>query len=61
MLAFDDVKGHYNWVFEVMEMLRTNDLSEGNLSKNRIKSSLITSYNQDLFDRLQKCEEGRKL
>ena len=60
-LAFDDEKGHYNWVSDVTEMLRTNDLSDGNLSKNRIKSRLVTNYNEDLFDRLQKFEEGRKL
>ena len=61
MLASDDAKEYYNSISEVTEMLRTNDLSEGNLSKNRIKFSLVTNYNQDIFDRLQNGEEGTKL
>ena len=42
-------------------MLRKNDLIKDSLSKNEIKSSLITNFNNNLFDRLKKCEQGRKL
>ena len=60
-LIFDDAKGHYNWISEVTEMLRKNDLIKDDLSKNDIKSRLITDFNNNLFDRLKKCEQGKKL
>ena len=61
MLIFDDAKGHYNWVSEITEMLRKNDLIKDDLSKNEIKSRLITNFNNNLSDRLKKCEQGKKL
>ena len=51
----------YNWISEVTEMLRKNDLIKDDLSKNDIKSKLITDFNNNLFDRLKKCEQGKKL
>ena len=33
MLIFDDTKGNYNWISEVTEMLRENDLIKDDLSK----------------------------
>ena len=61
MLIFDDAKGHYNWISEVTEMLRKNDLIKDDLSKNEIKSRLITNFNNNLCDHLKKCEQGNKL
>ena len=59
--TFGDAKGHYNWVSEVTEMLRKNDLIKDDLSKSEIKSSLITNFNNNLFDCLKKCEQGKTL
>ena len=42
-------------------MLRKNDPIKDDLSKNEIKSRLITNFNNNLFDRLKKCEQGKKL
>ena len=62
MLIFYDAKGHYNWVSEVTEMLRKDDLIKDDLSKNKIKSRLITNFNNNsLLDRLKKCEQSKKL
>ena len=53
--------GKVNWVSEVTEMLKKNDLTKEDFSKNEIKSSLITNFNNNLFDRLKKCGQGKKL
>ena len=45
MLIFDDAKGHF----------------KEDLSKNENKSNLITNFNNNLFDRLKKCGQGKKL
>ena len=40
-------------------MLKKNDLTKE--EKSEIKSSLITNFNNNLFDRLKKCGQGKKL
>ena len=44
MITFDDAKGHCNWVSEVI--VKKNDLMKDDLSKNEIKSRLITNFNK---------------
>ena len=61
MLTFDDAKGYYNWISEVTEMLRKMILSKMIYQKNETKSRLITNFNNNLFDHLKKCEQGKKL
>ena len=58
MLIFDDAKGHFNWV---SEMLIKNDLTMEDFSKNEIQSSLITNFHNNLFDHLKKEGQDKKL
>ena len=42
-------------------MLKKNDLTKEDFSKNEIKSSLIKKFNNNLFDSLKKRGQGKKL
>ena len=61
MLIFHDAKGHFNWVSEVTKMLKRTIYRRKIFQRNEIKSSLITNFNNNLFDRLKKCGQGKKL
>ena len=56
----DDVKGHYNWVSEVIKVTRENNISNTEMSNLEVSKKLKNNYMNDLY-RIKSCKEGKKL
>ena len=49
----DDIKGHFNWVSEVLKIMKDNNIIDPNISNNDINSKLKENYKSDLLKRIQ--------
>ena len=61
ILIEDDMKGHYNWFSQVIDIMKSNNLGEDNVSNSEIKLRLTENYKTSLLDRLKTLDTGRKL
>ena len=63
VLITDDLKGHYNWVSQVIDLMKKNDICQTNIpfSSSGIKRNCVDSFNSDLMQRLKGCETSKKL
>ena len=61
ILIEDDMKGHYNWFSQVIDIMKSNNLREDNVSNSEIKLRLTENYKTSLLDRLKTLDTGRKL
>ena len=59
--VMDDVKGHHNWVSEIIKITRDNNISNTEMSNLEVSTKLKNSYRTDLLDRIKSCKEGKKL
>ena len=57
----DDVKGHHNWVSEVIKITMDNNISNTEMSNLEVSTKLKNNYRTDLLDRIKSCKEGKKL
>ena len=53
ILIEDDMKGHCNWFSQVIDIMKSNNLREVNVSNNEIKLRLTENYKTSLLDRLK--------
>ena len=44
ILIEDDMKGHYNWFSQVIDIMKSNNLREDNVSNSEIKLQLTENY-----------------
>ena len=51
ILIEDDMKGHYNWFSQVIDIMKSNNLREDNVSNSEIKLRLTENYKTSLLDR----------
>ena len=61
ILIEDDMKGYYNWFSQVIDIMKSNNLREDNVSNSEIKLRLTENYKTSLLDRLKTLDTGRKL
>ena len=51
VLIADDIKGHFNWVSQIINLMKTYDLTSANLSLNLAKSKIIENFNGYFVDK----------
>ena len=56
-LIDDDIKGHFNWVSQIINLMKTYDLTSADISLNLVKNKI----NGTLLDRIKNCGLGKKL
>ena len=56
-----DVKGHFNWVSEVISLMIENNLAQFQASKEEINMKMKENFKSDLLKRIKSCGEGKKL
>ena len=56
----DDIKGHFNWVSEVLEIMKDNNIIDPNISDDDINSKLKENYKNDLLKRIHSYAGERK-
>ena len=61
VLIADDIKGHFNWVSQIINLMKTYDLTSADLSLNLVKNKIIQNFNCTLLDRIKNCGLGKKL
>ena len=61
VLIADGIKGHFNWVSQIMNLMKTYDLTSANLSLNLVKNKIIANFNDTSLDRIKNCRLGKKL
>ena len=52
------MKGHYNWFSQVIDIMKSNNLREDNVSNSEIKLRLTENYKTSLLDRLKLLIQG---
>ena len=61
VLIADDIKGHFNWVSQIINLKKTYDLTSADLSLNLVKNKIIENLNGTLLNRIKNCGLGKKL
>ena len=63
VLITDGLKGHYNWVSQVIDSMKKNDMCQTNIpfSTSGTKRNCVDSFNNDLMQRSKGYETGKKL
>ena len=61
VLIADDIRGHFNWVSQIINLMKTYDLTSADLSLNLVKNKIIENFNGTLLDRIKNCGLGKKL
>ena len=61
VLIADDIKGHFNWVSQIINLMKTYDFISADLSLNLVKNKIIENFNGTLLDRIKNCGLGKKL
>ena len=61
VLMDDDIKGHFNWVSQIINLMKTYDLTSTDISLNLVKNKIIENLNGTLLDRIKNCGLGKKL
>ena len=63
VLITDDLKGHYDWVSQVIDLMKKNDVSQTTIpfSSSGMKRNCRDSFNNELMQRLKGCGTGKKL
>ena len=56
----DDIKGHYNWVGDAIDIMKKNNIDEF-LSHRNVSKRLKDNYRSDLLQRILTYGEGKKL
>ena len=55
-----NIKGHFNWVSEVLEIMKDNNIIDPNISNDDINSKLKENYKSDLLKRIHSYARERK-
>ena len=61
VLIADDIKGHFNWVSQIINLMKTYDLTSADLSLNLVKNKIIQNFNGTSLDRIKNCGLGKRL
>ena len=61
VLIDDDIKGHFNWVSQIIDLMKTYDLTSADISLNLVKNKIIKNFSGTLLDRIKNCGLGKKL
>ena len=61
VLIEDDMKWHYNWFSQVTDIIKSNDIVDENDTNESIKKKIIGNCNHSLFERINNCDQGKKL
>ena len=61
VLIADDIKGHFNWVSQIINVMKTYDLTSADLSLNLVKNKIIQNFNGTLLDKIKNCGLGKKV
>ena len=61
VLIADDIKGHFKWISQIINLVKTYDLTSPDVSLNLVKNKIIENFNGTLLDRIKNCGLGGEL